>query len=149
MNLEQELFTKYQNLKKSISLLIHDKYFQNLKDIPIYNYDEVLNQLNSNLSLSFLRTNFYEVKAFFEYEKKLKELRSQVVLTLSNEIYLGLTRIENVDKVNNLSAILQELGNICLKYSTTQDLKFNLQLLIDSFFNTALGILNSEDNSER
>lgn len=141
--------SNYQSLKELVSLSIQNKYSQLLKEIPIYNYDEVLNQLTLNLSLPFLRTNFYEVKAFFEYEKKLKELRSQVVLTLSNEIYLGLTKIENVDKVNNLSAILQELGNICLKYSTTQDLKFNLQLLIDSFFNTALGILNSEDNNER
>lgn len=134
----------YQLLKESLTKSLQEKYTQLLNDIPVYNYDEILNQLTLNLSLPFLRTNFYEIKAFLEYEKKIKDLRSQIVVVLSNELYSGLTKFENVGKVNNLSAVLQDLGNICLRYSTTENLKFNLQMLIDTFLNSALGILNSE-----
>lgn len=140
----EENIYKFQPLKESLTKSLQEKYTQLLNDIPVYNYDEVLNQLTLNLSLPFLRSNFYEIKVFLEYEKKIKDLRSQIIVVLSNELYSGLTKFENIDKVNNLSAILQDLGNICLKYSTTENLKFNLQMLIDTFLNSALGILNSE-----
>lgn len=135
---------KISALKKEILKTITEEFSQQLKEIPHYNYDSILNQLSTTLNLQILRNNFNEIKLFLEYEKTLKDLRTCVITKLINELYSGLTKSENVDRVNNLSAVLQDLANVCMKFATTINLKFNLELLINSFFDSAIAILHSD-----